>query len=153
MKKIILTLAVIACSLSIAKAQDNAIGLRFTYGAELSYQRMLGQANRLEVNLGLEGFDFDPFTLSLSGTYQWMWDLSILAPGFNWYAGAGISAGLASSNLSLGIHGNIGIEYNFANIPLALSLDYRPGVFFPVTFKDDISFGYYGVGLAVRYKF
>ncbi len=154
MKKIILTLAVIACTLSVAKAQDNTIGLRFGYGfAEASYQRMLSQDNRLEINLGLGAFDFDAIVLNLSGTYQWVWDLSALAPGFNWYAGAGASVGLWGSDFGLGVHGTIGIEYNFENIPLALSLDYRPGYSLPITGEGKGNFDYEGACLAVRYKF
>jgi hypothetical protein len=153
MKKIILTLAVIACSFTFAKAQDNAIGLRFTNGAEVSYQRLLGSSNRLEVNLGLEGFSFDPFSLNVSGTYQWVWDLSALAPGFNWYAGVGASVGMAGDIFSVGVHGNIGIEYNLKSIPLAFSLDYRPGYVLPFAEGAKGAFYYEGVGFAVRYKF
>jgi len=159
MKKVFLTLALVvsmAGALS-AQATDQAIGVRFGgglgYGAELSYQQPLGAANRLELDLGLSNWGF-----GLSGVYQWVWDLSDLAPGFNWYAGVG--AGLGSYNfdydndrygnneLSLGLLGQIGIEYNF-EIPLQLSLDYRPGIYFVPSYYNS----YEGICLAARYRF
>lgn len=148
MKKFILTLAVIACTFSIAKAQDNAIGVRFGYGIELSYQRMLHANNRLELDLGLSGFSRD---FNLAGVYQWVWDLGV-APGFNWYAGVGATLGLWDKNFGLGINGNIGIEYNF-NIPLAISLDWRPGLYYINKADPNFQFQWTGIALGIRYKF
>ena len=68
---------------------DNAIGLRLGdsdgFGAEISYQRALGDNNRLEADLGWRSGDgYDGF--KLTGVYQWVWELD---GNFNWYAGAG----------------------------------------------------------------
>lgn len=134
MKKIILTLVLavsVAGALS-AQVSGKAIGLRFggvnNNGAEFSYQHPLGNANRLELDLGLNRSGF-----GLNGVYQWVWSLSELATGFNWYAGVG--AGLGSYNynnngneFAVGVVGQIGLEYNF-KIPLQLSLDYRPAIY------------------------
>jgi len=159
MKKVFLTLALVVSMAGALGAQsmDQAIGVRFGggfgYGAELSYQQPLGDANRLELDLGMSRWGF-----GLSGIYQWVWDLSDLAPGFNWYAGVG--AGLGSYNfhyvddryrdseLSIGLLGQIGIEYNF-EIPLQLSLDYRPGIYFVPSYYSS----YDGICLAARYRF
>jgi len=72
---------------------DNAIGLRFGdsdgFGAEISYQRALGDNNRLEIDLGIRsGNDYDGF--KIAGIYQWVW---VLDGDFNWYAGAGGGVG------------------------------------------------------------
>ena len=151
-----LTLALVVGMIGAMNAQVNgqAIGLRLSNGfgnsAEISYQQALGSSNRLEGDLGLSNNG-----LYLTGVYQWVWDLSTLADGFNWYAGVGGNAGLWNGNnsyskgLSLGITGQVGIEYNF-NIPLQLSLDYRPIVNIIPTLGN----GYYdGIALGVRYKF
>lgn len=148
-KKFILSLALAVSLVGALNAQSigKAIGVRFGYGGELSYQQPLGNANRLELDLGLNRYGF-----GLNGVYQWVWDLSSLSDGFNWYAGIG--AGVGSYNyssgypLNVGLLGQIGIEYNF-NIPLQLSLDYRPGFYFLHGFYGN----YDGICLAARYRF
>lgn len=138
---------------------ENAIGLRFGgangVGAEVSYQRALGENNRLELDLGWRNdANFDSY--KLTGLYQWVWNID---GGFNWYAGAGGGLGSVSVNdkerfenegVFLFAAGNIGIEYNF-DIPLLLSLDFRPEFGFSDykvlnNFSPDIA-------LAVRYQF
>jgi len=153
MKKIILTLALVVSFAGVIQAQyaDKAIGLRFGggfgVGAEISYQQDLAKDHRLEVDLGMNNF-------GLNGVYQWVWALPQLGDGFDWYAGVG--AGLGSykinnegaSNFSLGVLGQVGIEYKF-NIPLTLSLDYRPEVLVSPSFNG----GYDGICLSARYRF
>mgnify|MGYP001586981538 FL=1 len=72
MRKFILTtLAVFTC-FAFVNAQDiadNAIGLRLGdsdgFGTEVSYQRALGENNRLEVDLGWRsGKNYDGFKLA-----------------------------------------------------------------------------------------
>ena len=92
MKKIAFTVLTVFGCLLLTNAQsisDNAIGLRLGdsdgLGAEISYQRALGDNNRLELDLGWRtGNNFDGF--KLVGLYQWVWHID---GGFNWYAGAG----------------------------------------------------------------
>lgn len=161
MKKIIFALALVVSFVSAANAQvsEKAIGLRLSNGfgnsAEISYQHPLGSANRLEGDLGIGSNG-----LYLTGIYQWVWDLSTLADGFNWYAGVGANLGIWNSNnnyynnhysgVSLGVAGQVGIEYNFA-IPLQLSLDYRPIINLAPSLLQS---GFYdGVALSVRYRF
>ncbi len=149
MKKFIFALALGLSIISAVNSQTmgKAIGVRFGYGGEITYQQPLGNANRLELDLGLDRYGF-----GLNGVYQWVWDLSSLADGFNWYAGFG--AGIGSYNyytgspLNVGILAQIGLEYNF-NIPLQLSLDYRPGFYFLNGFYPT----YDGICLAARYRF
>ena len=92
MKKLfLLAIAIIGFS-TLSNAQDiskNALGLRLGdsdgFGAEVSYQRALGDNNRLEVDLGWrDGKNYDGF--KLAGLYQWVWNID---GGFNWYAGVG----------------------------------------------------------------
>ncbi|WP_431134312.1 hypothetical protein [Psychroserpens mesophilus] len=137
---------------------DNAIGIRLGdsdgFGAEISYQRALGDNNRLELDLGLRsGSNYDGF--KLAGLYQWVWQLD---GNFNWYAGAGgglgsysfdnVPNGFDDSETFLFLAGDIGIEYNF-DIPLQLSIDARPEFGFG-DYRDDLDFD---IALAVRYRF
>ena len=137
---------------------DNAIGLRLGdsdgFGAEVTYQRALGDNNRLELDLGWRsGNNWDGF--KLTGLYQWVFNLD---GGFNWYVGAGGGVGSYSfDNVPMGIDdsetfvfvaGDIGIEYDF-DIPLLLSLDFRPEIGFG-DFNDDVDFD---IALGIRYQF
>ena len=161
MKKVfLLSIALIIGSLTVS-AQDianHAIGLRLGdsdgFGAEISYQLGIGDNNRLEFGLGWrDGNNFS--ALRAVGLYQWVWTLD---GNFNWYAGVGggfasysidgLPAGADDSDTSLFVAGDIGIEYNF-NIPLLISLDFRPELGFG-DFNDDLDFD---IALGLRYQF
>ncbi len=158
MKKI-LFLSLVLFGFVFSNAQEiskNAIGLRFGggdgFGTEVNYQRALGGNNRLELGLGfITDDDYDGF--QLSGIYQWVWNLD---GNFNWYAGpgAGITSRekdngfIKSSETSIFLVGQVGIEYNF-DFPLLLSLDTRP-VFDFGDFREDFGFD---IALAARYRF
>ena len=153
MKKIIFTIALLASVICTTNAQvdGNAIGVRFGYGGEISYQHAMGDANRLEFDLGLNSWNF-----GLSGIYHWVFDLSSVTDGLNWYLGPGVQLGSTygtgiSNGLLLGIMGQIGAEYNF-DFPLQLSLDYRPAIYVVRPSWRNIG-NYDGVCLSVRYKF
>ncbi len=148
MKKTLLCIGIVFTTFFTMNAQDisdNAIGLRFGggngVGGEISYQKSLGNNNRLEIDLGLAN-EFTNF--KATGLYQWIWNLE---DKFNWYAGVG--GGLVSAN-GTGIYGAgvVGIEYNF-DAPVLLSLDYRPEI--------GVAGGIDGlnsdIALAVRYQF
>lgn len=161
MKKLMLIVIAFIGFTAVSNAQlisDNAIGLRLGdsdgFGAEISYQRALGDNNRLELDLGLRsGNNFDGF--KLAGLYQWVWNID---GGFNWYAGVGGGVGSYSydspfdngddSETFIFAAGDIGIEYNF-DIPLLLSLDARPEFGFG-DFNDDLDFD---IALGIRYQF
>ncbi|TWO32940.1 porin family protein [Seonamhaeicola sediminis] len=166
MKKLVLvSLALIGFALT-TDAQvisDNAIGLRMGdsdgFGAEISYQRALGDNNRLELDLGWRdgrssNFDFDGF--KLAGLYQWVYPLD---GGFNWYVGAGggigsysfQTDGMDKTDTFIFAAGDIGIEYDF-EIPLLISLDFRPEIGFgdDAYNNNDLDFD---IALSIRYQF
>lgn len=145
-----------------------ALGVRSSWiEDELSYQNPIN-TNRIEIGLGFH----NDRGISATGTYQWLFDLSKLKDGLNWYVGAGVQIG--SWNLWLwdehldekesfeeylkeedkyefafGIVGQVGIEYNF-DIPLQISLDFRPGWYFlPSNYGGSLN----SLAIGVRYKF
>jgi len=142
MKKIVFVFVLVALSAGTINAQN--LGLRIGGGAELSYQHPLGDANRLELNLGLSFMEGGGF--GLSGTYQWVRPLS---GNFNWYLGAGAGVGIWDSNFNLAAVGQLGLEFNFPNAPIQLSLDWQPGL----AVVPSIGFWFQSFGLGVRYRF
>lgn len=149
MKKSIVC-AVVGLVLTVtAFAQDKAIGLRFNggydNGAEISFQKSMGDANRLEADLGFGsngGF-------ALTGVYHWTWSLEEeLAEGFAWYVGPGAGIRINNNGFGAGIVGQIGIEYVFPTVPIQLSIDSRPGIIFGAGGYNDL-----GGAFSVRYRF
>ncbi|MBP6180537.1 hypothetical protein [Flavobacterium sp.] len=161
MKKIILSAIMLMGLAFTAQAQDiskNALGLRLGdndgFGGEISYQRGLSDNNRLELDLGWRNSNqVDAF--KLTGIYQWVWNID---GGFNWYAGVG--GGLGSWNNDninddgtfLFAAGDIGIEYGFEEVPILLSLDARPELYFNSDTYRDNNFGP-DIALSIRYQF
>lgn len=161
MKKLFLSAIAIIAITFASQAQEiseNAIGLRLGdsdgFGTEINYQRALGSNNRLELGLGWRS-NRNLNAFKLTGLYQWVWNID---GGFNWYAGVG--GGVGSINFDndrfpdtdnetfVFAAGTVGIEYNF-NIPLMLSLDFRPELGFG-DYRDDLDFD---IGLGIRYQF
>lgn len=161
MKKVFLSAIMLIGLAFTAQAQDiskNALGLRLGssdgFGAEISYQRGLSKNNRLELDLGWRNSkEVDAF--KLTGVYQWVWNID---GGFNWYAGVGGGVGSWNNDAYndngtfLFAAGDIGIEYGFEEVPILLSLDIRPELYFNSdgyrsdNFNSDIA-------LAIKYKF
>ncbi len=151
----IIFIGVFLLTISSLSAQVNkhALGLRLggqnSYGSvELSFQGGINNTNRIEVDLGFSsGKDYSAFFLT--SIYHWVWDIS---QGLNVYAGPGLGVGLANadnnSNMSIGLGGQAGVEYDFSTIkvPILLSIDFRP--LWDIT--NNSGFGW-GIALGLRY--
>ena len=162
MKKILLG-AVMALGVAFtgtSQVNPHAIGIRggsgnFGSGIELSYQHGLGDANRLEFDLGLRTSSNHQHFI-LSGIYHWAWNIT---SGLNWYVGPGAQLGLYQNKfnnvndggITLALGGQIGIEFDFNELgaPLLLSFDTRP--MWGLTGNGN-GFGY-GGALGLRYTF
>ena len=68
-------------------------------------------------------------------------------PDLHWYIGAGPFT-VIGDDFDLGVAGEIGIEYEFLDLPLTIGLDWRPG--FEII--DNTDFHATGFGLNVRYQ-
>jgi len=161
MKKLIIAVVLLIGFVFNASAQEissHAIGIRTGdndgFGVEISYQKGLGDINRLEVDLGFrDNKNYDAW--KLSGVYQWVWNID---GNFNWYAGFGAGIGSWDNKTNVNIDdglfvnalGDIGIEYNF-DIPLLISLDFRPEFGIVNDFGDnDLDLD---IALGLRYQF
>lgn len=160
MKKIILALFVIAGLFigSVTHAQDykTALGVRLS-----SSPAMIGNSISLKhffkENMAVEGyFAFgDPLALGAMLEIH-----KPLAPaGLTWYYGAGAYLGFLKTynavkqkdetDVNLGGQGVIGLDYKFTNIPLNLSLDWKP----ELNIVSDINFEPAAVGITARFTF
>ena len=165
MKKIFLVASLIVGLAFSAQAQNtskNAFGLRLGdndgFGGELSYQRKLSDNNRLELDLGWRNSN-NVDALKLVGLYQWVWNID---GGFNWYAGVGAGVGSWSydgpgdpdpdGGSFILAAGDIGIEYNFQEAPIQLSLDFRPELYFGGDYADSRDGFGPDIALGIRYR-
>lgn len=181
MKKGLFFVAAAFCMVAMVNAQPRAIGGRVGTGIEVSYQHSMGEKNMIEVELGMPWY----LGVQASATYDWVFNIGAWnGPGkWNWYAGVGASAGYVAHWLICshyvnsiyreshwddagfaGVAGRIGVEYAFGNVPLVLSVDYRPvigaGFWGPCEDIDDdkagASFytpGLYDFAVSARYTF
>lgn len=146
MRRILLAITLIAGISFGAKAQE--LGARFgdIRGGDVSVDAVFstGEFSRIHTNLGstvnqvavaaLWDFKYRPFQIENETFY--------------WYLGAGPFLGIGN-NFSLGIVGEIGVEYQFSGAPLAFGVDWRPGY----RLIDDVDFSVGGISLNLRYVF
>jgi hypothetical protein len=144
MRKILFTLAVVLFTTAAVVAQPRAIGVRFGYNIEASYQHGLGEANYIQLDAGLIYYSSG---IQLAGTYNWIFATPEWGDYGTWEWFGGIGAGLgynwslqnahwkgtvwttAYSNnwhhFFVGAAGNVGLSFTF-EFPLQLSVDYHP---------------------------
>ena len=164
-KFLFIAFILVGTSVSAQEISNHTLGLRLGdsdgFGAEISYQKSIGEDNRAEFNLGWrDSREFDAF--KLSGLYQWVDEIST---DFNWYYGFGGGFGSADfeptfrnnapfqpdGGIFVFAAGNAGIEYNF-DFPLLLSFDIRPEVGI-LGYKDFDNGFEFDIALGVRYQF
>jgi len=162
MKKLLfmMALATVTASSGFSQVNGNAIGARLGYGTfgsgiEVSYQKGLGERNRLELDLGLSnGKDWGGF--GFAAIYHWDWNI---VESLNWYIGPGAILTMFSNKNSnstffnIGIGGQIGLEYDFQSLgaPLLISLDTRP--MWGLTGNNYYNRFGWGSALSIRYIF
>lgn len=147
MKKVLMIAVLLVSALSI-NAQDYnwAVGVRGG-GANggLTIKNNMG-ANALEFGLDLGWTNYG----RLQALYEWQ---TPVANGLNFYYGLGAYLGAynfkENAKIGLGAEGVVGLEYKIPSVPIAFSLDYRPSV----SVLPEIGFGYYDIGLGVKFCF
>ncbi len=148
-----ISLLFIATCISAQSISKNALGLRIGdndgFGGEISYQRHIGNNNRLEFDLGFRDSN-NVEAFKLVGLHQWVYKID---NNFNWFVGVGAGVGAYETPNNDGAFAlaaaDLGIEYNF-NIPLLLSLDIRPEIGFNDNYSDDLDLD---IALGIRYQF
>ena len=152
MKKVIAIIAALVVSVSaFSQNYQNAIGLKIGYDVAATYKTHLSSSNALDLGINLSGlFQKNGLGLLASGFYTWENQLGGV-DGLSWYVGPGAYIGLFLGDtvaFNASINAMLGLEYKFANIPLALSVDWTPGLNL-----TGIAFSWHGGGIGAKYTF
>jgi hypothetical protein len=170
MMKKLLCMTLIATGISVAATAQgdyrSAIGIRIAPESyydlfAFSYKTFVSNAGAFELNAGggTKGYYYTnnryrPFSLSVSAGYQHHFDIPVT--GLKWFIGGGLTGYNAFSGehrykgFGFGFYPTGGIDYKFPSIPLNLTADYRPTIFFTRPDYYD-SFHASNFGLAARY--
>jgi hypothetical protein len=149
--RIVLTISLVAIISIYSNAQpyNTAIGLRLGPYYGLTLKHNLSQSNALE---GILSTTWNEFMLvGLYQVHRQAFDL----PTMRWYFGGGAHVGAwgggryvaGQTGFILGASGVLGIEYNFDDLPLNISLDWLPS--FDLLERFGPRFNH--IGLSVRY--
>ena len=160
MKKIFLalfTIAIISC-VNTVNAQDykTAIGIRLSSSAamvnnSISFKQFITEKTAIEA---LVSFG-DPLALGALIEFH----KPLAASGLKYYYGVGGYLGFVKTynpnkninetDANLGAQGVIGLDYKFSNVPLNISLDWKP----ELNIVTDINFEPAAVGFTARFTF
>ncbi len=151
MKKLLLFVAIATITLTV-KAQNensykNAIGVRLgsqipAVTSGVTYKRFLNNSKAIE---GILSFG-DGFTIC--GLYQIHKPISAVE-NLQWFYGAGAYAGINNNFRDFGIAGIVGLNYKFVNIPLNITLDWKP----ELNLIEYVGFEASGLGISARFTF
>jgi len=150
MKKGILLLSTFIVITLSTKAQDytNAVGVRLGANSPaitsgFTIKHFLNETNAVEGIVGIANSG-----LGLCGLYEWYHPIESVAH-LKWFIGAGGYASFRRSTSAIGAAGIIGLDYKFEEVPLNLSLDWKP----ELNLITNVGFNGNTVGVAIRYVF
>ncbi|HJS55166.1 MAG TPA: hypothetical protein VJ765_11505 [Chitinophagaceae bacterium] len=154
MKKLsLLCIAVMLISASPLQAQDykTALGIRLSSNGpavnnSVSFKHFMNPKLAVEALLTFDN------KAAIGGLLEIHNDMS--TEGLKWFYGAGAYIGFDSDKENtdralMGAQGIIGLDYKFANLPLNLSLDWKP----ELNIIDNINFEPAAVGFTIRFTF
>jgi opacity protein-like surface antigen len=122
-----------------------AIGFKGGYPGygSLNAKKSISNSDYLEASIG--GFGRYPYNVGFNVQIDYE-RMQALEEGFSFYYGGGVLLGLTSSIFHLAPKALLGLEYNFEDLPLNISIDTGPYFFI----SPKIGF-IWGGGLALRY--
>ncbi len=146
LRRLLIGTCIILFGAVLTQVKGQELGIRFGNGAvgdaAVDAVFSLGEFSRVHANLS-----FGDDQVGIDALVDFLY--KPLGPqNFNWYVGAGPFVGLGD-DFQLGAVGEVGLEYHFSEVPLALGLDWRPA--FRVV--EDTDFGVEGFGFNLRFVF
>ncbi len=153
MKKCLIIICFIFCTVGVAQPYKSAIGGKLGYGLIGSYKFFIAPKSAFDL---FAGFGWYGNGLHLGANYNYQMPLTKDLKALNWYVGGGLalatySAGIYS-NTNILISGNIGLEYIFDDIPLTIGAEYMPSFALVGDYGLGNRFGAGYGSLIVRYK-
>ncbi len=149
MKKILLVCCLISTISVASKAQSytTAAGIRLgpnsaAITAGFTIKHFLNEKTALEGIVGVNN------GLGICGLYELHFPIESVK-NLQWFAGGGGYVAFRSSTTSIGAAGIVGLDYKFEEIPLNLSLDWKP----ELNIISQVGFEGSGLGLSARYTF
>lgn len=133
MKKILLTLTIAFCLTIFVNSQDYNTGIGLRGGPYIGFtvKHFLSEKSAIEgiVSTRWKGIEF-------TGLYE-IQNQAFNVDRLNWYFGGGAHLGFYNGNYTkwgttgttyttAGIDGILGLEYNFSEVPISLSVDWKP---------------------------
>lgn len=145
MKTSFTVLILLLASTSFSQNYKMALGFKGGYPGygSLNAKKSISKSDYLEASIG--GFGRYPYNVGFNVQIDYE-RMQALEEGFSFYYGGGVLLGLTSSFVHLAPKALLGLEYNFEDLPLNISIDTGPYLFV----SPKIGF-IWGGGLALRY--
>jgi hypothetical protein len=158
MNKIILSATIVLAFAFASNAQDYKTALGVRLSSSNAYQNnSISLKHFISDKTSIEGLFTFGEPLALGALVQFHKPLA--TEGLSWFYGVGgylafpkvlnTTTQKTNTETNFGAQGTVGLDYKFANIPLNLSLDWKP----ELNIVTDINFEPAAVGLTARFTF
>lgn len=149
MKKTLLLFSIITFFSLVSKGQEykNAVGIRLgpnspAISPGFTIKRFLDEKHAVEGIVGVNN------GIGICALYEWHFPIAAVEH-LQWFAGAGAYAAYRSSTSYIGGAGIVGVDYKFPEIPLNISVDWKP----ELNLIESVGFEASGVGFSARFTF
>lgn len=149
MKKTLLFVSIFTFISCCLKAQEykTAVGVRLgpsspAISPGFTIKHFLDEQHAIEGIVGINN------GIGVCALYEWHQPVSPVEH-LQWFAGAGAYAAYKNSSSFIGAAGIIGLDYKFPNIPLNISIDWKP----ELNIIESVGFEASGVGFSARFTF
>ncbi len=149
MKKALLFASLLTVFSISLKAQEykTAVGIRLgpnspAIAPGFTIKHFLDEKHAVEGIVGVNN------GIGVCALYQWYFPVTSVEH-LQWFAGAGAYAAYRYSTSFIGAAGIVGVDYKFPNIPLNISIDWKP----ELNIIESVGFEASGVGFSARFTF
>jgi hypothetical protein len=160
MKKALFILLVGCSTLSLCAQYNSALGVKHNhYKGAINYKIFLSDSSNAVLDLE---FGFQRYGVEFIGLYNLQYPFSGVEHLY-WYCGIGVNAGLWDGpvrDISVGVDGQVGLEFVPLEIPIIFSLDYTPNFSLQNSYSKEYNSGSWGAGFwfknwtsGMRYRF
>lgn len=149
MKKALFFISIFSIVTITSEAQEykTAVGIRLgpnspAIAPGFTIKHFLDEKHAVEGIVGINN------GIGVCALYEWHFPITSV-PHLQWFAGAGAYAAYRSSTSYIGGAGIVGVDYKFPDIPLNISIDWKP----ELNIIESVGFEASGVGFSARFTF